>query len=177
MSVTAPTIDIAGTALQAQITTQQALVNALSPSAAVYPQYVAQLNLLQVELVCHFMLTGWLNAGSNILATYSAPSWDKLGQAQTTRVVFLQNLFNNAPSPPPGNSEGYGGAGWVTVAQNYQQQLYAEQVKLVMHLMDISQPTAATMLANLTGVQTNPAGIAYQYVFNSVGFTDEWIDD
>jgi hypothetical protein len=177
VTVTAPSVDTYGAALQSQIATVQALVNATSNSKVVYPQYVAFLNLLQVELVCHFMETGWLNAGTNILATYSPAAWDAVGQKMLIRVAFLQNLYNTAPAPPVGNANGYGDSGWVTVAQNYFQQLYAEQTKLVMHLMDIYNPSAATMLANLTGVQTNPAGIAYQYVFNSVGFTDAWIDE
>ncbi len=177
MSVTAPSQDTAGIALQDQVATVQALVSATSNSAAVYPAYVQQLNQLQVELVNHFMVTGWLNAGSNILATYSPPGADAIGQALAVRVSFLQNLYDNAPAMPPGNANGYGSSGWTTVAANYLQQLYQAQMQLVDHLMDISQPTAATMLADLTGVQTDPAGIAYEYVFDSVGFTDADEDD
>jgi|HubBroStandDraft_1064217.scaffolds.fasta_scaffold956910_1 hypothetical protein len=44
--------------------------------------------------------------------------------------------------------------------------------------MDVPSGTsAATILANLTGFQTAPAGIPFVYVFSSVGLTDEWIDD
>lgn len=178
MTVTAPSQDTAGVALQAAVAAAQALVNASSTSDPRYPAYVQGLNLLQVELVTHFMQTGWLNAGSNILATYSAPAWDSVGQALTARVAFLQALYNAAPAMPPGNADGYGGAGWTTIASNYAQQLYAAQTALVLHLMDLpGGTTAATMLANLPGVQTNPAGIAYTYKFASVGFTDEWLDD
>lgn len=177
MTVVAPSADTGGIALQAAVTAAQTLVNNTLSSNAVYPQYIAQLNLLQVELVQHFMMTGWLNAGSNILATYSAPSWDKVGQTLTARVAFLQNLVNNPPVMPPGNADGYGDSGWTTIASNYAQQLYAAQVSLVEHLMDLPGGTsAATMLANLTGVQTAPAGIPFNYVFSSVGFTAETID-
>lgn len=177
MSVVAPSQDTAGIALQAAVAASQTLVNATVASDPRYPQYVAELNLLQIELVTHFMMTGWLNAGTNILATYSAPSWDSVGQSMTARVTYLQNLYDNAPAMPAGNANGYGSSGWTTIASNYFQQLYAAQTALVLHLMDLpGGTTAATMLANLTGVQTNPAGIAYQYKFNSVGFTDEWID-
>lgn len=176
MSVIAPVADIAGAALQAQIAGVQALVNAASTSSAVYPAYLQQLNLLQVELVQHFMETGWLNAGSNILAAYSAPAWDRAGRTLTVRVAALQTLYTNAPAAPAGNADGYGSAGWVTVAQNYLQALYAAQVALVNHLMDLPGGTsAAAMLASLTGVQTNPAGIAYEYAFTGVGFSDSWI--
>lgn len=177
MAVVAPTADTYGAALQAQIATVQALVTATSTSSAVYPQYAAQLNHLQVELVQHFMETGWLNAGSNILTTYSAPAWDAAGQALTARVAALQTLYTNAPAAPAGNADGYGAGGIVTVAQNYLQALYAAQVTLVNHLMDLAGGTsAATMLASLVGVQTAPAGITYQYVFSGVGFSDSWIE-
>lgn len=177
MAVTAPAIDKYGAAIDAQIAVLQALVNA-NANPLVQAQLELQLNQWQVEAVDHYMVTGWLNAGSNVLATYSAPSWDAVGQALTARVAFLQNLYNNAPAMPPGNAEGYGSAGWTTVAANYLQQLYAAQVSLVEHIMDLPGGTsAATMLANLTGVQTNPAGIPYQYVFNSVGFTDADVED
>ena len=178
MAVTAPTADTAGIALQAQVATVQALVSATSSSKAVYPSYVQMLNQLQVELVDHFMVTGWLNAGSNILATYAAPAWDGVGKVLTARVAVLQNLYNNAPAMPAGNAEGYGDSGWTSVASNYLQQLYAAQIALVERIMDVPGGTsAATMLANLTGVQTAPAGITYAYVFSSFGFTDAWIDD
>jgi hypothetical protein len=176
LAVTAPPLDTAGAALDAQIAAVQALVNA-NANPLVLPQLQAQLSQLQVEAVDHYMVTGWLNAGSNVLATYSAPAWDPVAQALSTRVAFLQNLYSTAPAMPPGNAEGYGGSGWTSIASNYLQQLYAAQIALVERLMDIGQPTAATILANLTGVQTAPAGITYQYVFSSVGFTDAWIDD
>lgn len=176
MTVTAPSTDVYGAALDAQIATVQALVNANKNPLTLY-QLQQQLNQLQVGAVDHYMVTGWLNAAS-ILTTYSPPTWDKVGQALQTRVAFLQNLVNTAPAPPPGNANGYGGAGWVTVLQNYQQQLYAAQIALVERIMDVPGGTsAATMLATLTGVQTEPGGVPFNYVFNSVGFTDDWIDD
>jgi len=172
MAVTAPPADTAGAALDAQIATVQALVTA-NANPAVLAQNVLLLNQLQVEAVDHYMVTGWLNAAT-ILATYSAPAWDRVGQALAQRVAFLTTLVANAPAPPPGNADGYGAAGWVTVAQNYSQALYAAQIALVEHLMDLPGGTsAATMLANLTGSQSFP----YEYAFNSVGFTDAWIDD
>lgn len=177
MTVVAPTVDTAGAALDAQIATVQALVNATSPSAAVYPEYVQQLNQLQVAAVDHYMVTGWLNAAT-ILQTYQPPSWDKVGQTIAARVTSLQNLFNNAPAMPPGNANGYGASGWTTIASAFAQALYAKQIELVEHIMDLPGGTsAATMLANLTGTQTAPAGITFNYKFNSVGFTDQWVDD
>lgn len=173
MAVTAPSQDTAGAALDAQIATVQALVNATSPSAGVYPQYVQQLNLLQVEAVDHYMVTGWLNAAT-ILATYQPPAWDKVGQTLAARVSALQTLVNNAPPAPAGNADGYGAGGIVWILQNYQQQLYAAQIALVERIMDVPGGTsAATMLANLTGSQS----FTFEYTFTSVGFTDTWIDD
>lgn len=176
MAVIAPSADTAGAALDAQIAVVQALVTA-NANPAVLPQLKLQLNQLQVEAVDHYMVTGWLNAGSNVLATYSAPAWDPTASALAARVADLQALYDNAPTMPVGNAEGYGSSGWTTIASNYLQQLYAAQVSLVERLMDIGQPTAATMLANLMGVQTAPAGITFAYVFSSVGFTDADIDD
>lgn len=176
MAVTAPAADIYGAQIDAAIAAVQALVTA-NANPAVLAQLQLQLNQLQVEAVDHYMVTGWLNAGSNVLATYSAPSWDKVGQTLTARVAFLQNLVNNPPVMPPGNADGYGDSGWTTIASNYEQQLYAAQISLVEHIMDLPGGTsAATMLANLTGVQTAPAGIPFNYVFSSVGYTDETID-
>ncbi len=177
MTVIAPPPDTAGAALDAAIATAQALVNKTPQSSVLYPQYFAQLNQLQVQAVDHYMVTGWLNAAA-ILQMYSPQPGDAAGKLLAARVTFLQNLFNNAPPPPPGNVNGYGGSGWVTVAQNYQQQLYAAQIALVERIMSYPGGTsAATILANMTGAQTDPAGIPYQYVFNSVGFTDAWLDD
>ncbi|MGH8335597.1 MAG: hypothetical protein ACRETL_01950 [Gammaproteobacteria bacterium] len=140
-------------------------------------QLQQELNKRQVEAVDHYMVTGWLNAAA-VLALYSAPSWDQSGQTITARVAFLQNLFNTAPAMPPGNADGYGGSGWTTIASAYAQMLYAKQIELVEHLMALpGGTTAATILSAMTGVQTAPAGIPYAYVFNSVGFTDVWIDD
>lgn len=176
MTVVAPAVDTAGAAIDAAIAAVQALVTA-AKNPAVQAQLVEQLNQLQVEAVDHYMVTGWLNAGSNVLATYSAPSWDRVGQTLTARIAFLQNLVNNPPVMPPGNKDGYGDSGWTTIASNYEQQLYAAQISLVEHIMDLPGGTsAATMLANLTGVQTAPAGIPFNYVFSSVGYTDESID-
>ena len=173
MPVVAPPVDVYGAQIDAAIATAQALVNATSTSAAVYPQYVQLLNQLQVSGVEHYMVTFWLWPAT-ILATFQPLANDKVGQTLKARVAYLQNLFNNAPAPPPGNSEGYGGAGWVTVAQNYATQLYAAQVSLVERIMDCPGATsAATILATMTGFQQQP----YEYVFNSVGFTDAWIDD
>jgi hypothetical protein len=166
MTVLAPRPDTAGAALDAQIATVQALVTA-NANPVVLPRLQAFLNQLQVEAVDHYMVTGWLNAAV-ILAAYPAPAWDRLGQAIASRVADLQSFYNNAPAPLPGNANGYGSAGWVTVAQNYAQQLYQAQIQLVEHLMDIGQPTAATMLANLTGSQS----FTYEYAFTGVGFTE-----
>lgn len=172
MTVTAPPLDKAGAALDAQIATVQALVNANKNPLTLY-QLQQQLNMLQVEAVDHYMVTGWLNAAT-ILQTFSAPSWDKVGKTLTARVAGLQVLVNNPPTPPPGNANGYGGSGWVTVAQNYQQQLYAAQIALVEHIMDLPGGTsAATMLSTLTGFQSFP----FAYFFQSVGFTDMAIED
>jgi hypothetical protein len=167
MTVVAPSQDTGGAALLAQIATVQALVTA-NANPLVLAQLTAQLNQLQVEAIDHFMVTGWINAAT-ILETYTAPAWDSVGQALTARVAFLQALYENAPAPLPGNAEGYGTAGWVTVAQNYAQQLYAAQISLVEHIMALPGGTpAATMLANLTGFQSFP----FEYVFSSVGYTD-----
>lgn len=171
MSVIAPPQDVPGAAIDAAIAVVQALVTA-NRNPAVLAQNQQLLNQLQVGAVDHYMVTGWLNAAT-ILQTYQPPSWDRAGQALAARVTFLQNLFNNAPAMPPGNVDGYGGSGWVTIAQNYQQQLYAAQIALVEHIMDLPGGTsAATMLANLTGFQSFP----FEYHFTSVGFTDEWLD-
>lgn len=178
MTVVAPLADTAGAALDAHIATVQALVTATSPSKVVYPQYVQLLNSLQVEAVDHYMVTGWLNAAS-ILLTYTPPPWDKVGKAITARIAELQALYNTAlvTPMPVGNADGYGSAGWTTIAAAFAQQLYAKQVELVEHIMTLPGGTsAATMLANLTGVQTAPGGIVYNYAFSSVGFTDEWLD-
>jgi len=172
MAVVAPSTDPAGAAIDAQVATIQGLITS-ARNPAVLAQYQQYLNQVQVEAVDHYMVTGWLNAAA-ILAAYPAPAWDSVGAALTARVAFLQNLVNNAPAAPPGNADGYGGAGWVTVAQNYQQQLYAAQIVLVEHIMSLpGGTTAATILANLTGSQSFP----FEYSFNSVGFTDAWIDD
>lgn len=173
MSVVAPSVDIYGAEIDAAIAASQALVNRTSNSASVYPQYMLELNQLQVSAVDHYMVTGWLNAAT-ILATYQPPDWDKPGQTIKTRVAFLQTLYANAPAMPPGNANGYGGSGWTTIAAAYAQMLYAKQIELVEHLMSLPGGTsAATMLANLTGFQSFP----FEYVFNSVGYTDADIDD
>lgn len=172
MAVTAPSQDTAGALLDAQIATLQALVLANGNPRVEY-QLQQLLNQLQVKAVDHYMVTGWLNAAT-ILVTYSAPAWDRAGQTLATRVAFLTTLAANAPTPPVGNVEGYGGGGWVTVAQNYQAQLYAAQIALVEHIMDVpGGTTAAAILANLSGFQS----FSFEYSFTSVGFTDEWIDD
>lgn len=174
MAVVAPSVDVYGAAIDASIATAQTLVNNTPTSSVVYPQYVQLLNQLQVSAIEHYMVTGW-TAANVILQTYQPAKRDAVGQTLLARVNFLQNLFNNAPPPPPGNSEGYGGAGWVTVAQNYAVALYAAQITLVEHLMrtTVFGTSAATMLANLTGFQSFP----FEYSFNSVGFTDSWVDD
>lgn len=172
MAVVAPSQDTAGAALDAQIATVQALVTA-NVNPRIEYQLQQLLSQLQVSAVDHYMVTGWLNAAT-ILMTYAAPAWDKSGAQLGARVAFLQNLLNNAPAPLPGNADGYGGGGWVTVAQNYAQALYAAQIALVEHIMDVPGGTsAATMLANLTGNQS----FVFEYTFTSVGFTDAWIDD
>lgn len=176
MTVVAPPVDPAGAALDAQIAVVQALVTANRNPAVEY-QLQQQLDTLQVQAVDHYMVTGWLNAAT-ILATFSAPTWDKAGVSLTGRVAFLQGLVNNPPTMPPGNADGYGDSGWTTIASAQQQMLYAKQIELVEHILALpGGTTAATVLSTLTGVQTAPAGIPYQYVFNSVGFTDAWIDD
>jgi len=172
MAVVAPPKDTAGAQIDAAIAVAQALVNA-NRNPLTIAQLVQTLNGLQVQAVDHYMVTGWLNAAT-ILLTYTPPHGDKVGATLLARVAFLTTLVANAPPPPAGNANGYGGAGWVTVAQNYQQQLYAAQISLVEHIMDVPGGTsAATMLANLTGFQSFP----FEYSFTSVGFTDEWIDD
>lgn len=176
MAVTAPSQDAPGAAIDAAIAVAQALVTA-NANPLVEAQLKAQLNQLQVEAVDHYMVTGWLNAGSNVLAAYSAPSWDPVSAALAARVTALQSSYDNAPAMPAGNANGYGSDGWTTVKANYLQQLYQAQIQLVERLMDIGQPTAAAILANLTGAQTAPAGITFQYSFTGVGFTDDWLED
>lgn len=167
MSVVAPLQDIYGAQIDAAIAASQALVTA-NKNPVVLPQYVLELNQLQVQAVDHYMVTGWLNAAT-ILASYQVPSWDKAGGTITARVAFLQALYDNAPAPLPGNASGYGSAGWTTIAAAYAQMLYAKQIELVEHIMSLPGGTsAATMLANLTGFQSFP----FEYVFNSVGYTD-----
>lgn len=171
-TVVAPPQDPPGAALMAQIAVLQMLV-LTNTNLLVLPQMLEQLNQAEVEAVDHFMVTGWLNAAT-ILAMYQPLPNDKVGQVIKARVAFLQNLFNNAPAPPPGNVEGYGGGGWVTVAQNYQQQLYAAQIALVERIVDCPGATSAhTILTTLVGFQSFP----FEYAFTSVGFTDAWIDD
>lgn len=172
MTVTAPPPDVPGAALDRQIATVLALITAGNNPRTLYGLQ-QQLNALQVQAVDHYMVTGWLNAAT-ILQTFTAPPWDRPGQTIKARVAFLQNLFNNAPTSPPGNANGYGASGWVTVAQNYQQALYAKQIELVEHIMSLpGGTTAATMLSNLTGSQSFP----FEYSFTSVGFTDMDEDD
>ncbi len=170
MAVTAPSQDTAGAALDAQIATVQALVTA-GDNPAMQPDLALQLNRLQVQAVDHYMVTGWLNAAT-ILATYSAPGWDTVGQAQAARVAALQALVNNVGPMPAGNAAGYGSSGWTTVKSNYQQQLYAAQIGLVEHLMDIAAPTAAAILSSMTGTQS----FTFEYSFTGVGYSDAWIE-
>lgn len=172
MTVVAPSTDPAGTTLDAQITTVQTLVTANANAVRLYA-YQQQLNQLQVAAVDHYMVTGWLNAAT-ILATYQPATWDRPGQTIAARVAALQALVNNPPVMPPGDAGGYGGSGWTTIAAAYQQMLYAKQIELVEHLMNTPGGIpAATMLAVLTGSQSFP----FEYVFNSVGYTDAWIED
>lgn len=171
MSVTAPSTDPAGAALDVQIAVVQALVAANVNTVRLYG-YQQQLNQLQVAAVDHYMVSGWLNAAT-ILATFQPPAWDKVGQAIVARVATLQALVNNPPVMPPGNANGYGSSGWTTIAAAYQQMLYAKQIELVEHIMSTpGETTAATILATLTGSQS----FTFEYVFNSIGFTDAWID-
>lgn len=171
MTVVAPSTDPAGAALDAQIATVQALVVANVNTVRLYA-YQQQLNQLQVAAVDHYMVTGWLNAAT-ILATYQPAAWDRPGQTIAARVAALQGLVNNPPVMPLGNANGYGSAGWTTIVAAYQQMLYAKQIELVEHLMNTPGDTsAATMLAALTGSQS----FTFEYVFNSVGYTDAWID-
>lgn len=177
MSVTAPPLDKPGTLIDAQIAQVQQLVNANKNPLVLY-QLQQELNALQVQAVNHYMVTGWLNAGT-ILQTYTPPSWDVPGQAILARVASLTATYNKAVATPmpPGNVDGYGGSGWTSLAAQYLQTLYAKQMELVQHLMDLPGGTsAATMLANLTGFQTDPGGVPYAYFFQSVGFTDQDIE-
>lgn len=177
MAVVAPTTDPAGAAIDAQIAALVALIAATPASSPVQANYAQALNQWQVEAVDHYMVTGWLNAVT-ILATYTAPKWDTVGQSIVARVAYLQNLYNNAPTMPAGNANGYGDSGWTTIASAYAQLLYAKQIELVEHIMNLPGGTpASVILANLTGTQTAPAGIPFEYVFDSVGYTDAWIDD
>lgn len=172
MTVVAPSTDLAGAALDAQIAVVQTLVAANANTVRLYG-YQQQLNQLQVAAVDHYMVTGWLNAAT-ILATFQPPTSDSVGRAIVARVAALQALVNSAPAMPPGNANGYGSSGWTTIAAAYQQMLYAKQIELVEHIMNTpGETTAATMLATLTGSQS----FAFEYVFNSVGFTDAWADD
>lgn len=166
MAVVAPSTDPPGAALMAQVAVAQSLVTANANPPVLY-QNQQLLNMLQVEAVDHFMATGWLNA-AYILQNYTPPAWDSTGQTILARVAFLQALVNNAPPPNPGAFD------FTSVAASYAVLLYAKQVELVEHIMNFPGGTpAATMLANLTGFQSFP----FEYTFNSVGFTDEWIDD
>lgn len=178
MAVVAPSVDPAGAVIDAQIAILQALVTANTNPRIEYGLQQT-LNLVQVQAVDHYMVTGWLNAAA-ILALYTAPAWDKVGQSLAARVTSLTNLYNKtlAAGMPPGNADGYGDSGWTTIASAYAQQLYAKQIESVEHLMSLpGGTTAATILAGMTGAQTAPGGIVYAYVFSSVGFTDDWIDD
>lgn len=178
MTVIAPSTDPSGAALDAQIAAIQALVTANKNPSVEY-QLQQALNLAQVAAVSYYMVTGWLNAAT-ILLTFSAPAWDKAGQVITARIAALQTIYTKAVAAgmPVGNADGYGDSGWTTIAAAYAQTLYAKQIELVEHLMDLAGGTsAATILSTLTGSQTAPAGITYQYTFDSVGFTDAWIDD
>lgn len=171
MAVVAPPTDIPGAALDAQIAVMQALVTANRNPAVEY-QLQQQLNILQVEAVDHYMVTFWLSAAS-VLALYSAPSWDRPGQLITARVAYLQGLVNNPPVMPPGDASQYGGSGWTSIASAFQQMLYAKQIELVEHLMNLpGGTTAATILSSMTGFQSQP----FAYKFMSVGFTDAWIE-
>lgn len=175
MTVVAPPVDAPGAAIDARIAAIQTLVNANKNPSVLY-QLVQNLDQAQREAVNHYMVTGWLNAAT-IIATYTAPSWDRVGQAKLVRIAALQNLVNNPQVMPPGNANGYGGSGWTTILADSQQKLYAAQMDLVQYIMGLPGGTsAATMLANLTGFQTAPGGIPFNYKFNSVGFTDAWID-
>jgi hypothetical protein len=172
VAVYAPSTDPQGALLDAAIASAQTLVTVNKNPTVLY-QLQQALNALQVQAVDHYMVTGWLNAGT-ILAAYPAPAWDTVGQALTARVAFLKNLVANAPAMPAGNAEGYGSSGWTTVVADYEQKLYAAQITLVEHIMALPGGTsAATMLAELNGYQSFP----FEYVFNSVGYTDEDIDD
>lgn len=177
MAVLAPPLDKPGALLDASIATVQALVNANRNPLTLY-QLQQNLNALQVQAVNHYMVTGWVNAAA-ILAAFTVPSWDVVGQGLLARVAQLQGIYNTAlvTPMPPGNVDGYGGAGRTSLAAQYLQTLYAAQMVLVQHLMDLPGGTsAATILATLTGVQTDPGGIPFAYFFQSVGFTDADIE-
>lgn len=178
MTITAPPPDIAGAALDTDIATVQALITGglvsfTADSTLItadelltvdyfvaarndFFQYSYQqlLNHLQVEAVDHYMVTGWCSA-DRILQTFAPPT-DPITQTLAARVADLAALVANAPAALPGNAAGYGSAGWTTVLQNYQQQLYAAQISLVERMMDVAAPTAASILATMTGVQSFP---------------------
>lgn len=158
----APPADLPGQKLDAELD----VVYVLAANDPV--RYDALLNKLEVQAVDHYMVTGWLNAAT-VLAMFQPPSWDKVGQALKVRVAFLQNLINNPPVMPVGNHYGYGDSGWTTILQNFQQQLYAAQIQLVEHIMDLPGGTSAsTILNTFTGSQSFP----FAYRFASVGFTE-----
>lgn len=170
----APAPDTAGAKIDAQIAVLQALIDA-SPITAF--RYEQALNQYQVEAVDHYMVTGWANA-ARILTIFTPPTFDPVSQVLAARVAFLQNRVNNPPVMPPGNADGYGDSGWTTIAARNVQELYIAQVALVERMMDVpGGTTAATIIAGMTGIQTDPAGIPFAYKFASVGFTDADIDD
>lgn len=167
LAVRAPPPDLPGALLDAQIAVAQVLVVTNNNPRTQY-YYQQQLNQLQVEAVDHYMVTGWLNAAT-VLATFQPPSWDNAGQTLKARVAFLQALVNNPPVMPTGNHDGFGDSGWTTVLQNYQAALYAAQIALVEHIMDVPGGTsAATILCSFNGSQS----FVFEYAFSSVGFTD-----
>lgn len=161
MTVTAPPLDKQGALLDAQIATVQALVTANKNPRVLYALQ-QQLNFLQVQAVDHYMVTGWLNAAT-ILTVYQPPNWDKVGATIKARVAFLQALTTGAPAMPAGND------GWTSLAVAYGELLYAKQIELVEHTMDLPGGTsAATILAAMTGFQS----FVFEYVFSSVGHSE-----
>lgn len=162
MAVVAPPLDTGGIVLDAQIAVVQGIVNANRNLQTLY-QAQQLLGQLQVEAVDHYMITGWLNAAT-ILATYSAPSWDRVGQVLTARVASLQTLVNNAPAVNPNNPP------TANPVVNYAIQLYQAQMELVNRIIDVPGGTsAATILAAMTGFQS----FTFEYVFSSVGDTQD----
>lgn len=194
VGVIAPPPDTAGIILQAQVATVQAIANESSTNPMVLSQAQQLLNQLQVELVDHFMVTGWLNAAT-ILGTPAVAN-DILTESGAYEAA--ESGVRIAADAGGTLAVGYGPPAWDKTGQmllagiantqalvnataptspvlsNYQQLLYQQQRELVDYVMALPGGTsAATILATMTGFQSFP----FEYTFTSVGFTDQEIDD